>query len=262
MRKFTLVRTTMSVTPGGTGTGTLTYQWQYSKNGSGWINLSTSSTLSNTVVNAKTSYRVKVTRSAGGTGCASSVSFYSNVLTITPTGLVVPTVSLSSSSSNLCNNNSATITATTTNTGSGTLLYTFYKNSVAVQSSSSNTYSSSTFVNGDVIKVVVKITNGSCISSSSASSSNLTLTVNSSPTISSQPSSTHVNYCSGATGTNLSVTASAGSGTISKYEWYSNTSASTTGGTLVATNNSTSTTNTYAPSTATAGNFILLRYSY
>ena len=73
------------------------------------------------------------------------------------------------------------------------------------------------------------------------------------PTISSQPSSSTETLCVGGSATPLSVTAAAGSGTISTYQWYSNTSASTTGATLVATNSSAATTDTYTPSTASLG---------
>lgn len=60
--------------------------------------------------------------------------------------------------------------------------------------------------------------------------------------------------CISATPTALSVTASPASGTtISSYNWYSNTTNSSTGGTLVATHTSTSSTDSYTPSTSAAG---------
>lgn len=81
-----------------------------------------------------------------------------------------------------------------------------------------------------------------------------TYTVNAIPTISSPPSSGTETLCVGGSATPLSVTAAAGSGTITTYQWYSNTSASTTGATLVATTNSSAaTTDTYTPSTASVG---------
>ena len=80
-----------------------------------------------------------------------------------------------------------------------------------------------------------------------------TYTVNAIPTISSPPSSGTETLCVGGSATPLSVTAAAGSGTITTYQWYSNTSASTTGATLVATNSSAATTDTYTPSTASVG---------
>ena len=73
------------------------------------------------------------------------------------------------------------------------------------------------------------------------------------PTISSQPSTSSQTICINGAATPLSVTATAGSGTIQKYEWYSNTTATLAGATLVATNTSSATTNTYTPLTTSAG---------
>jgi hypothetical protein len=52
------------------------------------------------------------------------------------------------------------------------------------------------------------------------------------------------------TGTNLTVDADPGSGTISSYKWYSNASALNSGGTLIVTNSTSSTTNSYAPASS------------
>lgn len=80
-----------------------------------------------------------------------------------------------------------------------------------------------------------------------------TYTVNAVPTISAQPSNGTQTICLNGASTALSVTAAAGSGTIQQYQWYSNTSASTTGATLVATNTTAATTNTYTPLTTAVG---------
>lgn len=79
------------------------------------------------------------------------------------------------------------------------------------------------------------------------------ITVNALPVISSQPSASTQAICINGTATALSVTASAGSGTLYRYKWYSNSSSSTTGGTLEATSFSTATTNTYTPDTTVPG---------
>ena len=80
-----------------------------------------------------------------------------------------------------------------------------------------------------------------------------TYSVNAIPTISIQPSSGIQTLCVGDSASPFSVTAAAGSGNIATYQWYSNTSASTTGATLVATNTSSATTDTYTPLTNFAG---------
>jgi len=66
------------------------------------------------------------------------------------------------------------------------------------------------------------------------------------PSITSQPAG--ATYTQGDSAAPLSMTASVADGGILSYQWYSNTSDSTTGGTPVGTNSST-----YTPSTATAG---------
>ncbi len=79
------------------------------------------------------------------------------------------------------------------------------------------------------------------------------LTFGQSPTIDTQPSATPQSVCiSGAT-TNLTVAASTSAGTITSYVWYSNSSSSNIGGTLVATHNISSGTDSYTPSSSVAG---------
>ena len=72
--------------------------------------------------------------------------------------------------------------------------------------------------------------------------------MNAIPSISSQPSTLAQSYCLNATATALSITASAGSGTITNYQWYANASAINTGGTAVGTNSSN-----YTPLTSASG---------
>ncbi|MBU3660286.1 MAG: hypothetical protein FGM14_10470 [Flavobacteriales bacterium] len=68
----------------------------------------------------------------------------------------------------------------------------------------------------------------------------------SNPIISSHPSSSAQNVCQNGSATALSVTAS---GTSLAYQWYSNTTASNSGGTLI----NLATSSSYTPSSATAG---------
>ena len=69
-----------------------------------------------------------------------------------------------------------------------------------------------------------------------------------SPSISSHPSTNIQLIGVNGTATALSVTATAGSGTISNYQWYSNVIADTIGGTIVGTNSAS-----YTPITNTVG---------
>jgi hypothetical protein len=67
-------------------------------------------------------------------------------------------------------------------------------------------------------------------------------------TISTQPSSATATYCPSAAATALTVAATAAGGSSFSYQWYSNTSASTSGGTTVGTNAAS-----YTPLTTTNG---------
>lgn len=69
------------------------------------------------------------------------------------------------------------------------------------------------------------------------------------PTISVQPATAAQTVCVNSGLTALSLTAAAGSGTISSYQWYSNATASNSGGTAIAGANAAS----YTPSSASAG---------
>jgi hypothetical protein len=179
-------------------------------------------------------------------GCTNSKTA---VVTVNP--VLVPSVSIAASANPICNNGtSVTFTATPTNGGT-TPIYQWKKNGVNV-GTNSPTYTISTLVNGDVITCVMT-SNATCYSVANVTSNSITETVNDLPVVSINPALTVQNLCQNATATSYSVTASAGSGTISNYKWYSNTTNSNTGGTLVATNTSSLTTNSYTPSTTATG---------
>ncbi len=74
--------------------------------------------------------------------------------------------------------------------------------------------------------------------------------VSANPVFSTQPTSS-ATYCQNATPSPLTIAASAGSGAISTYKWYSNTTASNSGGTFIVGSNWL----TYYPSGSTPGTF-------
>lgn len=84
---------------------------------------------------------------------------------------------------------------------------------------------------------------------SGGSGASNTFTINALPSFSVHPSTATQNYCLNGPATALTVTASAGSGFISGYQWYSNTIASNSGGTLI----SGATGSSYTPSTSASG---------
>jgi hypothetical protein len=91
----------------------------------------------------------------------------------------------------------------------------------------------------------VEATSSSCVATSRVA---VIATINAAPSISSQATAA-ASYSQNITATALSVVATAGSGTITGYQWYSNTSASTVGSTEL----SGATSASYVPSTATVG---------
>ncbi len=94
----------------------------------------------------------------------------------------------------------------------------------------------------------IRSQNNSTLCWSAAAS--VAVTINALPTISSHPSTGTQTLCINATPTDLSVTAAAGSGTISSYKWYSSPNSNGSSSTLVATHSSSATTDTYSPVTS------------
>ena len=88
----------------------------------------------------------------------------------------------------------------------------------------------------------VKYSNGTCASSFSNS-----ISITDPFTISSQPSTTKQSLCIGSTATTLTIAASSSLGAVT-YKWFSNSKNSTTGGTEISGQN----TSSYTPSTSTA----------
>ena len=84
----------------------------------------------------------------------------------------------------------------------------------------------------------------SCVSVTRTS---VSLIINALPSIISEVSNSDIATCLNVAPNFLTVTANAGSGTISKYEWYSNTLSSNTGGTKVVTSASSLTTDNFTP---------------
>jgi hypothetical protein len=160
------------------------------------------------------------------------------------------------SASSVCTAQSSeiTITSSTLTDGDYTLTYDLTGDnnetgttSTITFSSGTATFSSSILNNeGSTILEVTSITFTGSSYSQDVSGNTPTITTTSAPSISSQPSTSTQNLCQYSTAVNLSITAS-GSGL--SYQWYSNTTNTNSGGTLI----SGATSNNYTPSTSTAG---------
>jgi hypothetical protein len=161
---------------------------------------------------------------------------------------------------NICTGNAATITFTAGSLASGT--YTVTYNVSAPNTSTGNTASMS-FSGGTgtfstpvlnsagsnivtITAIALSATPGCTVTLSTATPSFTTITA---PVFTTNPTGTS-SVCVGGSGTTLTV-AVTGSG-ITQYQWFSNTSAVNSGGTVVATHSSASTSDTYTTSTASA----------
>lgn len=167
-------------------------------------------------------------------------------LTITPCSNPTITAQPSTSTQSICQNGTATALSVTASGSS--LTYQWYKNTTnsnsggtAVSGATSISYTPSTSTTGTSYYYCIVNALG-CTSTSNVSGS---IVINTIPTISSQSTGTQT-LCQGTTATAMSVTAT---GTALTYQWYSNTSSSNTGGTLI----SGATSSSYTPSTSTTG---------
>jgi PKD repeat protein len=172
------------------GSGTISYQWQESN-----VDIS-GATDSTYMASATGSYTVIVTNSFGCTATSSAVSV---------TVVAAPVVSITGASS-VCVGDSTTLTASAT-AGSGNITgYQWQESSVDISGETDSTYVATT---SGMYTVIVTNSNG-C----STTSASFTFTVSNNPAISINEADTTV--CAGII---LTSTATAGSGTITGYQW-------------------------------------------
>ena len=241
------------ITVTATGTGTLTYQW-YSNVASS-TNGGTSLFATN---GAQTSSYTPQSTTAGtlyyycivtGT-CSTATSSVSGAFLVNP----ATTISgQSTAAQTRCIGNSFT-SITVTATGTGTLTYQWFKNTTnstsggtslaAANGAQTSSYTPQSTTAGTLYYYC--IVTGTCATSTSTVSG--AFIVNPATTISSQSTAAQT-QCIGVSFTPITVTAT---GTNINYQWYSNTTNSTTGGaSLVATNGAQ--TSSYAPQSTSTG---------
>lgn len=142
-----------------------------------------------------------------GDACVSTCCVLSNSITMNFTSPVTPSVSATASASTICAGESVNFNATGVHLGSSPMYqWKLNGNNVGTNSSS---YTNSSLVNGDV--VLVEVTSSeTCVTSATATSSPITMTVNSLPVISLTPSTTD-DLCNGDV---LTVSASPAGGSF------------------------------------------------
>lgn len=243
---------TLTETVPATAPGTLTYQWQSSPDNTAFTDIAgaTNTTYDPPVPTANIYYRRLAISTLNGVECGvpgNAVQISINAVT--------PAVFAAGDT--ICEGgNLPAFTATTAPTGSGTLTYLWESstdNAAFATVGTSATFDPPALTQTTYYRQTVTSTlNGvPC----TAVSNTITITVVPPPTITAEPLVTQT-LCQGGAVTPLTVTVTGGVGAppVYMYQWYSNATNSTTGGTLIA----TATTDTYTPSSATVGT----RYYY
>ena len=184
------------------------YQWQVNGLNAGTNNNTfTSTTIPNGGV-------VKLSLTSA-LGCAIPPNVFSNSILVTVTPSVIPTASFTASSTNICSGTSVTFTSTSTQVGSAPI-YQWKKNNINV-GFNSTTYTSNSFINGDVITLSL-LSNATCASVAPVLSSASVITVTPQFANASIAGITTVV----ANSTTL-LTASAAAGTAISYQWQDST---------------------------------------
>ena len=154
----------------------------------------------------------------------------------------------------VCIGGTTTVLSVASTGGTGSVTYQWFSNTTnsstggtAIAGATATTYTPPGGVLGTTYYYCeVSATGSGC---GTAASSTAAVIVVAPPTVSTQPTVTQT-ICDGGTATSLTVAYTGGTGTAS-YQWYSNTTNSTTGGTLIA----GATTASYTPSALAAGTY-------
>ncbi|HCQ12936.1 PKD domain-containing protein, partial [Flavobacterium sp.] len=233
------------------GTGTASYQWfsnTTSSNSNGTsISGATSATYTPPVFNSAGTFYYYVVINFTGNGCGSVTSAVASV-DVLPDPIVstqpLPTQTL-------CQNETPTNLTVTATGGTGTFNYQWFSTTTATTTGGTAVGTNSPIftpptntVGTSYYYCAITQTGIGC----SATSNSAAVIVNPSPTIANQPISSTV--CQNGTPTSLSYTYNNGVGTPT-YQWFSNTTNSNTGGSLIP----SETSSTFTPPSTTTGIF-------
>jgi|GEM_PF-2376420 len=143
--------------------------------------------------------------------CMQAPTASSNSIVVTVSPVSPPSVSITANRTGICAGTTVDFTATATNGGS-TPVFQWKRNGINVATGSS--YSSNSFSNGDIINCVMT-SSSACVTSPTATSNNITITVNSIPPTPGISASGPLTFCSGGS---VTLTSSAATGN----QWYKN----------------------------------------
>jgi len=251
-------QSTMLKAEGGSEGSGCTYEWRSSGCSSG-IALGTGVSFTTPALSSNTTYYV---RRVGNSACTAATTCTAESITVKPIiNTQIPSITAQPKTATYTQNQTATALSVTAEvTDGGTLSYQWYSNTTSSASggtpigTNSNTYTPPTTATGTLYYyVVVTNTNNSVNGTKTATftSNAIKITVDEivnaqPPNIGTQPQT--ATYTQNATATPLSVMASVTDGGTLSYQWYSNTTSSTSGGTPIGTNS-----NTYTPPTTATG---------
>jgi hypothetical protein len=182
------------------GTSTAASNLTWSSTPAGFTSALASPTANPTV---NTNYKILITNALG---CSRS-----GALDVSVTPIVTPSVSIASNQTGaVCAGTRVVFTTTPQNGGSPT--YQWRKNGSPISGETASTFTSSTLADGDIITVVMT-SNAACISTPTATSSGVTMSVKALPTVNTIPNQT---VCDG-----LNTTPIAFSGAIAgtRFDW-------------------------------------------
>ena len=236
------------------GTGTASYQWysntSNSTTGGTAITGATAATYSPSAINTSGNYYYYGTVTLSGSGCGTITSAAANIVVVDDPSFSVQPLATQT----VCIGGTTTVLSVASTGGIGSVTYQWFSNTTnsstggtAIAGATATTYTPPGGVLGTTYYYCeVSATGSGC---GTAASSTAAVIVVAPPTVSTQPTVTQT-ICDGGTATSLSVAYTGGTGTAS-YQWYSNTTNSTTGGTLIA----GATTASYTPSALAAGTY-------
>jgi large repetitive protein len=227
------VPTTLQVVAQG-GTGTLLYEWHVSSSPSG---------SSNTILSAATQDNFVPPTTATGTQyyfcvvhqAAPGCSVTSSIVQVTV--ITAPSINQQPASSTVCVGGTPALLSVAYQNGTASPTYQWFSNTTATTSggapitaATSATYQPQATTEGvQYYYAVITFPSGGC---SFVTSALATVTVNPLPQITTQPMALQ-SICVGGSISTLTVAGNSTSGTAA-YQWYSNTSNATTGGTFIA----------------------------
>ena len=211
-----------------------------------------SQTLTNTSSSTQTVTYTVTPKSGSCTGATFTVT-----VTVNPS----PTInSLTLDAETLCLNSTPRNFSISASNADGTITnYQWYSNTTpsnsagtAISGANSNTFAPPTSIAGTTYYYALITNSFNCTTTTVASGA---ITVNPLPNIISHPSLSPQTKCLNDALISISVSATAGSGTITKYEWYKNSNNNNTTGTLVDTHIVSATTDSYTPLSNTSGTY-------